>query len=89
MPPVTQEQFALLAKQVADLRDLITKNEFEARKTFVKDVRFTARVAFNGLEPIATQSGQSYPSGGTTVDSQARIAINTIIDVLRNVGITL
>lgn len=29
------------------------------------------------------------PTGGATIDSQARTAINTIIDTLKNLGLTL
>jgi hypothetical protein len=43
----------------------------------------------NSIMPNAPQPAISGPSGGATVDSQARNAINDIITKLKNVGITL
>lgn len=47
------------------------------------------KIGFYGVTAVSQASGQSYPSGGATVDSQARTAINNIIDTLHNIGITL
>lgn len=46
------------------------------------------RIGFLGASPIARQSAITPPSGGATVDSQARTAINSIITVLQNFGLT-
>jgi len=47
------------------------------------------KLSVYGVTPIAQQSAISSPAGGTTQDSQARAAINTIILTLKNFGITL
>ena len=46
------------------------------------------KIGFFGHAPVAQQSGISAPSGGTTVDTQARTAITSLINALRTIGIT-
>ena len=48
----------------------------------------SSKIGFFGSNPTSKQSSIASPSGGTTVDSQARTAINTIITVLQNLGLT-
>lgn len=48
-----------------------------------------SKIGFFGVTPIARQAGISDPSGGVTIDSQARTAINSILDVLDAYGLTL
>lgn len=48
----------------------------------------TDKLSFYGKTPIVQQVAITAPSGGTTIDSQARTAINTIITVLQNLGLT-
>jgi len=45
--------------------------------------------SLNQVLPNTPQSAITGPSGGATIDSQARSSISTIISVLKNVGITL
>jgi hypothetical protein len=46
------------------------------------------KLGFFGASPVAQHSAISAPSGGTTTDSQARSAIDLIINVLHACGLT-
>lgn len=46
------------------------------------------KVGFLGATPVARQAGISSPSGGATIDSQARAAIDSIRAVLTSFGFT-
>ncbi len=46
------------------------------------------KMSVYGVMPIAKQAAITGPTGGGTIDSQARTAINTIITTLQNFGIT-
>lgn len=46
------------------------------------------KIAFHGVTPVIQASAISAPSGGTTVDVEARTAINSIRTALTNKGIT-
>jgi hypothetical protein len=46
------------------------------------------KLGFFGKSPVAQQSHISAPSGGTTVDSQSRTAITSIISLLQAFGLT-
>lgn len=48
----------------------------------------TQKISLYGKTPIVQQGAISSPSGGTTVDSQARSAIDSIRTALTNIGIT-
>ena len=45
-------------------------------------------VGFLSASPVAQQSKINDPSGGSTIDSEARTAISSIIDVLEAFGFT-
>lgn len=45
------------------------------------------RIGFFGDTPVLQQGAIAAPSGGVTVDSQARTAITSIITALRNLGL--
>jgi hypothetical protein len=49
----------------------------------------TDLIAMYGATPLARQAAITPPSGGATVDSNARTAIGTIITALQKFGITL
>jgi hypothetical protein len=44
------------------------------------------KIGFYGVEPVIQQDTISNPSGGATIDSQARTAINLLIDRLQAMG---
>lgn len=46
------------------------------------------KIGFFGTTPVIQESSVSKPTGGTTVDSEARTAIDAIIDVLDAYGLT-
>jgi hypothetical protein len=46
------------------------------------------RVGFNGAPPQGKAAAITSPSGGATVDAQARTAIDAIRTVLKNAGLT-
>lgn len=46
------------------------------------------KVGFLGATPIIQQTAISAPSGGATVDSQARTAITSLINLVHNFGFT-
>jgi len=45
-------------------------------------------IGFYDATPIAQQTAISSPSGGSTIDSEARTAINSIITKLQTLGLT-
>jgi hypothetical protein len=68
----------------------IDKDVFNNKVYFRNDLYLPTKTAFFGsLTPIAKQSAISTPSGGATVDSQARTAINSLISTLQSLGLTL
>lgn len=48
----------------------------------------TEKIGFYGATPIVRPSAISQPSGGATVDSQARTAISSLITTIQNLGLT-
>lgn len=48
----------------------------------------TQKMGFYGVTPVVQASAITSPSGGATVDSQARTAIDAIRTALTNIGIT-
>jgi len=48
----------------------------------------TQKLGFFGETPVVQPSAISAPSGGATVDTQARASINAIITALQSLGLT-
>lgn len=57
-------------------------------KTHQHNGRDSLRIKFSEIKIDEIQNAIGKPSGGATVDSQARAALNSIIDVLKNLGLT-
>lgn len=47
----------------------------------------TQKLAFYGVTPVVQAGAISAPSGGATVDAEARTAINSIRTALKNFGV--
>lgn len=56
-------------------------------QTFTGTNQFDGYVGFYGTTPIAQPSGVNDPSGGATVDAEARAAILSIKDALVSLGL--
>lgn len=68
----------------------IDRQVFMNRMYFLGDVYLPDKIAFfGGGTPKTQQTAITPPSGGATVDSQARTAINDIITKLQTLGLTL
>lgn len=48
----------------------------------------TQKIGFYGATPVVRQGSITAPSGGSTIDSQARSSINAIIATLQTLGLT-
>lgn len=84
-----QEEIDNLKKEVAELKSIIYKDNFSSSQIFRKDVTFIGKVGFYNKTPIAQQGAITSPSGGATIDGQARTAIDAIRTALTNLGLTL
>lgn len=84
-----------LQREVAHLNDIYFRTHFIDKDVFANPVYINnslflgknGKAGFYGTEPITQPSTISDPSGGATVDSEARTAINTIIDRLQALGL--
>lgn len=95
----TEERIASLEQQLADLKAEFYKNNFPQQQVFIKDALFKGTSSFTSLNPtstfgltvtpVARQSAISAPTGGATIDTEARTAINSIRTVLTLFGFTL
>lgn len=48
----------------------------------------TEKLGFLGATPVVQQSAITPPSGGATIDSQARTAINSLITLIQKFGLS-
>lgn len=83
-----EERIIELENKIRDLEDKINKGSFSNLKVFDTQVQFKREVGFFGKQPIIQQNTINDPSGGTIIDSEARTAINSILDVLDAYGFT-
>ena len=69
------------------LKDIQNKTEFD-NFSGIKLGHSTSKVGFFGVTPVGKSGAISSPTGGATVDSQARTAIDSIRTALTQIGIT-
>ena len=78
-----------LRKDFEELKSMYYKDNFSNLQTFRKDVAVTGKFAMNGNVPVAKAAAITPPSGGATIDNEARTAIGLLITAIKNPGITL
>jgi len=84
-----------LKKELSSFKDLyyrtnmIDKQVYKHSAYFKNDVYLPSKIAFfGGNTPVSQQTAISSPSGGSTIDSEARTAINSIITKLQTLRLT-
>lgn len=70
--------------QMFDAQDMI----FGSNKGTRIGTAITQKIGFFNATPVVQQAAPVAPSGGATIDTQARTAINTLITDLHNLGLT-
>jgi len=60
----------------------------DADVTALNDVTVSGDLTVSGTPTFASQGSVTSPTGGATVDSEARSAIGTIINILQAVGLS-
>lgn len=93
-----QEQVMMMQRELDALRGDYYKDNYPSKIIFRKDVEMQGtftQATVNpttsfGLvvSPVGRQSAISAPTGGATVDTEARTAINSIRSVLSTFGLT-
>lgn len=93
-----EERISQLENELRELKAEFYKNNFPQQQTFVKDVIFQGGSSFVSLNPTTSfglgvtpatqQANIAQPTGGSTVDAEARGAINSILSVLDTFGFT-
>ena len=94
-----EQRITQLENELRELKAEYYKNNFPQQQVFVKDVLFQGNSTFTslnpttyfglGVSPATRQASIANPSGGVTVDAEARTAIASILTVLDNFGFTL
>lgn len=84
------QQLERQINQLSNVLSSILQNSTATKIYFKNQVQFDAQgqVGFFGANPVKKQAAITAPSGGATVDSQARTAISTIITTLQTLGLT-
>lgn len=72
-----------LQKELTDLKNVYYQTHNIDKDVFTNPVYLRGNVSFFGKNPVGIQSAITSPSGGGTVDSQARTAIDSIIITLQ------
>ena len=77
-----------LEKELKMLKDEFYRYNDVSSKVETKAMSFKSRVGFFGKQPIEQPAAVSSPTGGVTIDSQARTAIDSLRSTLQNLGLT-
>lgn len=103
MTPQEKQEFEKIKNDLANLMDVFYSGDFPDKKVFSKKIvtdggidltgtvvvgEVGGYVSLYGETPVTQAAAITAPSGGATVDSQARTAINSILTALTNIGIT-
>lgn len=93
-----KNEVAELKKLLQEVRGDFYKDNYQSKQIFSKDIEFTGESSFVslapttsfglGVAPAVRQSSIAAPSGGATVDTESRSAINSILSVLDTFGFT-
>lgn len=95
-----EEKIANLERELEELKIIVLAVIQRNSIVLEKDVVISAqngirigtttggKIGFFNATPVAQQATIADPSGGATVDTQARTAINSILDVLDALGFT-
>lgn len=72
-----------LQAELTQLKDIYYRTHYVDKDVFTNPVYLNGKVSFFGKTPVGIQSAITSPSGGATVDTQARNAIDSIITILQ------
>lgn len=94
-----QEQVTILQTQLEELRGEYYKDNYPSKIIFRKDVEMAGKFTQATVNPTTSfglvvtpavrQSAITAPTGGSTIDIEARNAVNSIRSVLSTFGFTL
>lgn len=98
-----QNRIDILERELKDFKSIYFMDNFQDKQYIKKTQIFKKnistgtgisfgetgeKVSFTGATPIIRQSVITKPTGGTTIDTQARTAINSLIDLIKNFGLS-
>ena len=88
-----EERIAQLERELAELKSLFYKENYEASQIFRKDITFLGKIGFFTKSGVSQASAISAPSTPGGVYSQAEAQstvdkVNSIRTVLQNLGFT-
>ena len=94
-----KNEVADLKKLLQEVRGDFYKDNYQSKQIFSKDIEMTGNFTQTSVNPTTSfglvvtpavrQSAITAPTGGATVDTEARNAINSIRTVLTTFGLTL
>ena len=83
-----QEQIDQLKTELEELKILLYKDNFSGLQIHRKDIQFNGNVGFFSTAPVDQPDTIADPTGqADDLDSEARTAINAIIDRLQELGL--
>lgn len=89
MTPEQIQQMNTIEQKLDQIIDVYYRTHFIDRDVFRNPVYLPIKTAFFGSStPVGQQTAITPPSGGATIDSQSRTAINSIITVLQTFKFT-